>query len=210
VLRQVNFFGVLNGTQAFVDRMVSQVGSKNLQLVSLNPRSEPDPFRSLTTATARHLLPLPDPQDTPGIVVVTGSKQGITQPPGNPAYNASKSAVKSLAESLAHSLLGTQISAHLLVPGWTWTKLAGNATLDRAKPAAAWTGGQVAAELFARLDEFYVVCPDNDVTWELDQARMAWSAGDVVERRPALSRWHPAYKDQFEAFVKAKLEAGKQ
>lgn len=145
------------------------------------------------------------PQSTPGLVVITGSKQGITQPPGNPAYNASKSAVKSLAESLAHSLLPTQLSAHLLVPGWTWTKLAGNPTGDKEKPAAAWTSGQVADELFARLDEFYVVCPDNDVGWELDQARMAWNAGDVLEGRPALSRWHPEYKDKFAAFVEDRL-----
>jgi NAD(P)-dependent dehydrogenase (short-subunit alcohol dehydrogenase family) len=30
----------------------------------------------------------------PGLIINTGSKQGITQPPGNTAYNVSKSAVK--------------------------------------------------------------------------------------------------------------------
>lgn len=31
-------------------------------------------------------------------IIVTGSKQGITNPPGNPAYNATKSAVKTITE----------------------------------------------------------------------------------------------------------------
>ena len=32
----------------------------------------------------------------PGLIVNTGSKQGITTPPGNPAYNVSKAGVKAL------------------------------------------------------------------------------------------------------------------
>jgi hypothetical protein len=27
-----------------------------------------------------------------------------------------------------------------------------------------------------------------------------WAAGDIVENRPPLSRWHPDYKQAFEAF----------
>ena len=56
----------------------------------------------------------------PGLVVNTGSKQGITTPPGNPAYNVSKAGVKVFTEALAHELRETQgcrISAHLLIPG---------------------------------------------------------------------------------------------
>ena len=44
--------------------------------------------------------------------------------PGSPATNAAKAAVKSLTESLQHELRNTdgcQVSAHLLVPGWTTT-----------------------------------------------------------------------------------------
>ena len=37
----------------------------------------------------------------PGIVVNTGSKQGITTPPGDPAYNVSKAAVKAFTEANA-------------------------------------------------------------------------------------------------------------
>lgn len=71
------------------------------------------------------------------------------------------------------------------------------------KPAAAWTAEQVADFMFERLEagDFYILCPDNDVTREMDQKRMAWAIGDIIENRPALSRWHPDYKDAFAAFM---------
>lgn len=62
-------------------------------------------------------------QGAASAVVITGSKQGITNPPGNPAYNASKAAVKALAEHLSYDMRGTSTSVHLLVPGWTFTGL---------------------------------------------------------------------------------------
>ena len=40
----------------------------------------------------------------PGLIINTGSKQGITTPPGNPAYNVSKAGVKALTEALQHEL----------------------------------------------------------------------------------------------------------
>jgi len=36
----------------------------------------------------------------------------------------------------------------------------------------------------------------------LDERRMLWAAGDIVENRPALSRWHPDYAEAFARFVK--------
>lgn len=57
----------------------------------------------------------------PTSIVITGSKQGITNPPGSAAYNASKAAVKTLAEHLSFDLKDTKTSVHLLVPGWTFT-----------------------------------------------------------------------------------------
>lgn len=62
----------------------------------------------------------------PTSIVITGSKQGITNPPGNPAYNASKAAVKTLAEHLSWDLKDASTSVHLLVPGWTYTGLVRN------------------------------------------------------------------------------------
>ena len=59
-------------------------------------------------------------QEEPAVVVNTGSKQGITMPPGDTAYNVSKAGVKVLTEALQHELrstAGCKVSAFLLVPG---------------------------------------------------------------------------------------------
>jgi NAD(P)-dependent dehydrogenase (short-subunit alcohol dehydrogenase family) len=140
----------------------------------------------------------------PGLIVNTGSKQGITQPPGNTAYNVSKAAVKSLTEGLAHTLrekTGDRISAHLLVPGFTFT---GMTCADRQdKPEGAWLPEQVADFLLVGIahGDFYILCPDDETSPETDRKRIAWAMGDLLENRPALSRWHPGYKAAFEAFM---------
>jgi hypothetical protein len=51
--------------------------------------------------------------------------------------------------------------------------------------------------------DFYILCPDNDVKREVDERRILWSAGDIVENRPALSRWHPGYRQAFDRFLHA-------
>lgn len=147
-------------------------------------------------------------QGGPAAIVNTGSKQGITNPPGDPAYATAKAGVRALTEQLAHALRnepGGQVSAHLLVPGWTFTAMtAGDQT---EKPAGAWTPEQVIARLIGAVDagEFYVYCPDNVVSEALDALRLQWSVGDIIEKRPALSRWHPDWKDKFEADAAARL-----
>jgi NAD(P)-dependent dehydrogenase (short-subunit alcohol dehydrogenase family) len=140
----------------------------------------------------------------PGIVINTGSKQGITQPPGNTAYNVSKAGVKALTEGLAHTLrqkAGNRVTAHLLIPGFTYT---GMTRTSSEKPAGAWTPEQVVDFLFERLEagDFYILCPDNEVSRAIDEKRMSWAIGDVIENRPALSRWHPDYAQAFAAFMR--------
>jgi NAD(P)-dependent dehydrogenase (short-subunit alcohol dehydrogenase family) len=142
----------------------------------------------------------------PGFIVNTGSKQGITSPPGNTAYNVSKAAVKSLTEGLAHTLRNLpncQISAHLLIPGFTYSGHMAQRIPQR--PDGAWSPDQVADRLLQGLErgEFYILCQDNETTREQDERRILWAAGDIVENRPALSRWHPDHKEAFEAFMKA-------
>lgn len=141
---------------------------------------------------------------SPGLIINTGSKQGITQPPGNTAYNVAKAGVKALTEGLAHSLrekTGERVSAHLLIPGFTYTGMIARHVPQ--KPAGAWRAEQVADFLFEGLArrDFYILCPDNETTPEMDRKRMAWTIGDLIEGRPALSRWHPDYKEAFEAFM---------
>ncbi|RGP70994.1 hypothetical protein FSPOR_3682 [Fusarium sporotrichioides] len=135
----------------------------------------------------------------PTSIVITGSKQGITNPPGNAAYNASKSAVKTLAEHLSYDLKDGSTTVHLLVPGWTFTGLAG-AKVFKEKPDGPWTPEQVAEYLYEKMgkNEFYIICPDNDVSEEMDKKRMTWAAGDVINRRPPLSRWREEWKQEAE------------
>lgn len=163
---EVNLWGVINGVQTFVPRMLAQ--------------------------------------ETACAVINTGSKQGITCPPGDTAYNVSKAGVKVLSEGLAHSLRqekGSRISAHLLVPGSTFTAM--TARGESEKPAGAWTPDQVIDRLIEGMDagDFYIICPDNEVTTELDNLRIEWAAQDITRKRPALSRWHPDHAADFAAFV---------
>jgi NAD(P)-dependent dehydrogenase (short-subunit alcohol dehydrogenase family) len=138
-------------------------------------------------------------------IVNTGSKQGITCPPGDTAYNVSKAGVKVLTEALAHSLRneeGALITAHLLVPGSTFTGMTRGGRTE--KPPGAWSPDQVVDMLIAGMNQrdFYIICPDNDVTRAIDNRRILWAAQDITQNRPALSRWHPDYKKEFEAFLK--------
>jgi NAD(P)-dependent dehydrogenase (short-subunit alcohol dehydrogenase family) len=139
-----------------------------------------------------------------GLVINTGSKQGITTPPGDSAYNVSKAGVKAFTEALQHELRNTKgchITAHLLIPGFVFTGLTAKGRTE--KPAGAWTPEQTVDFMIARLEagDFYILCPDNDVPRALDEKRMLWAAGDIVENRPPLSRWHPDYAEAFTKFV---------
>ncbi|HDS1733317.1 SDR family NAD(P)-dependent oxidoreductase [Pseudomonas sp. BP8] len=146
-------------------------------------------------------------KDTPAAIVNVGSKEGITTPPGNAAYNVSKAAAKVLTEQLAHELYErtrNRVTAHLLIPGYTYTPMNFPGMAEGStKPEAPWTADQVAERMLESMarGEFYLFCEDNEVTRELDQRRMQWSADDMIQNRPALSRWHPAFAEQFKAYI---------
>ncbi|MDF2695548.1 MAG: short-chain dehydrogenase/reductase [Labilithrix sp.] len=165
----VNLWGVIHGTQAFVPKMLER--------------------------------------GQPGLVINTGSKQGITTPPGNPAYNVSKAAVKAFTEALQHELRntsGSKLSAHLLIPGFVFTGMTAGGRTE--KPAGAWTAEQTVDFMLEALErrDFYILCPDNEAPRALDERRILWAAGDIVENRPPLSRWHPDHAEAFAAFVSTK------
>jgi NAD(P)-dependent dehydrogenase (short-subunit alcohol dehydrogenase family) len=146
-------------------------------------------------------------QSRPGLIINTGSKQGITCPPGDPAYNVSKSGVKTFTEALQHSLRetpGCRISAHLLIPGFVFTPLTAKGRTE--KPDGAWAPEQTIEFMLERLGEgdFYILCPDNEVDRATDEKRIAWAAGDITENRPPLSRWHPGYAAAFKDFAGGK------
>ncbi|HVN01845.1 MAG TPA: SDR family NAD(P)-dependent oxidoreductase [Caulobacteraceae bacterium] len=140
----------------------------------------------------------------PAAIINTGSKQGITTPPGDTAYNVSKAGIKVLTEGLQHTLrniAGCEVSAHLLVPGFTFTGLTRRRMAE--KPPGAWTAEQVVDFMLERMaaGDFYIICPDNDVTREIDNARMTWAMQDLTQNRPPLSRWHPDWEHAFAAFL---------
>jgi NAD(P)-dependent dehydrogenase (short-subunit alcohol dehydrogenase family) len=133
------------------------------------------------------------------MIVNTGSKQGLTNPPGNPAYNTSKAAVNAYTQNLARDLRerpGRLISAHLLIPGWTTTG-------EAEHRPGAWLPEQVIDYMAeaVRRDAFFILCPDDETPAETDHKRILWNAFDIVLDRPALSRWHPDYKEDFAAFM---------
>lgn len=144
-----NVFGVVNGIAALLPLIVKEKATS-----SSSSSTDADPEAA---------------------IVITGSKQGITNPPGSPAYNASKAAVRSLAEQLDFELRRARprVAVHLLVPGWTWTALAG-AAAGGDKPLGAWSPEQVVDFLEEKVRErqFWVLCPDNDVSEETDRKRM--------------------------------------
>jgi NAD(P)-dependent dehydrogenase (short-subunit alcohol dehydrogenase family) len=147
-------------------------------------------------------------QATPCAIINTGSKQGITCPPGETAYNVTKAGVKVVTEALAHELRnieGCAVTAHLLVPGFTFTGFTRVRVSE--KPAGAWTPEQVIDFMVEAMaaGDFYLLCPDNDVTRDMDERRILWAAQDIIKNRPALSRWHPDYKQAFADFMQSKI-----
>ena len=146
----------------------------------------------------------------PAAIIFTGSKQGITLPPGDTAYNVSKAALRAFSESVSHDLVvktGNRVSAHLLIPGFTYTGFT-RARGVTEKPTGAWTADQVTDFMMEGLDQgdFYILCPDNDVDRATDIKRMRWGIGDIIDNRPALSRWHPDYSAAFDQFMKLESE----
>ena len=137
------------------------------------------------------------------MIVNTGSKQGLTNPPGNPAYNTSKAAVNAYTQNLARDLRDrpdVAVSAHLLIPGWTTTG-------DAVHRTGAWLPEQVVdymAEAIGR-DAFFILCPDDETPPATDHKRILWNAMDIILGRPALSRWHADYKAAFAAFMRKDL-----
>ncbi|PWN43785.1 NAD(P)-binding protein [Ceraceosorus guamensis] len=155
-------------------------------------------------------LPLIQAHSQPAAIINTGSKQGITCPPGTgPAYNISKAGVKVFTEQLAHEVRASsstrdRVSVHLLIPGWVHTGLTG-AKEGKSKPDGAWSPEQTVDYLVKEGLEkksFYVLCPDNETSREMDLKRIKWNVEDMTQDRPALSRWHDEWKDKFDEYMK--------
>jgi len=88
-----------------------------------------------------------------------------------------------------------------MIPGFVFTPLTQKGRAE--KPEGAWTPEQTADFLLEKLgtEDFYILCPDGEVTREIDEKRIAWAAGDLVENRPPLSRWHTDWAEKFKAWA---------
>jgi hypothetical protein len=75
------------------------------------------------------------------------------------------------------------------------------------KPAGAFSAEETVLYMLdkVRAGDFYIVVPDNETRREVDELRIMWAAGDIVEGRPALSRWHKDYKSIFEDWIREGL-----
>ena len=140
----------------------------------------------------------------PALIINTGSKQGITTPPGDPAYNVAKAGVKAFTEALQHTLRTTEgchVTAHLLIPGFVFTPLTANGRTE--KPDAAWTPDQTVAFMLERPGSRRLLhsLPRQRRLRATRRAPHLWAAGDIVENRPPLSRWHPDFADAAKRFM---------
>ncbi|KAJ5322736.1 NADP(+)-dependent dehydrogenase [Penicillium brevicompactum] len=124
-------------------------------------------------------------------IILTGSKQVITNLPSDPAYNASKAAVRTISEHPSFDMVkdALNVSLHLLVPAWTYNGFYTAASKD--KPVVAWTSEQVVDFMIQKMAEgkLYIMCLDNEVSEELDRRRFTWTTNDLLEGRLPLSRW---------------------
>ena len=114
-------------------------------------------------------------QDVNAVIVNTGSKQGITFPPGDTAYNVSKAGVKALTEALQHKLRnvsGCKVNAFLLVPGWTITMI--------GTKGKRWLQGDAFDPATAQDERSYDGVFDAAVAREKLEARGAWPASSTV------------------------------
>ena len=134
---------------------------------------------ALVDASRRFLPDMLDSGQRSAIINV-GSKQGITNPPGTPAYNMAKAAVKAFTEQLEHDLRNNdlnkgQVTSHLLVPGWTTTG-------RNEHKQGAWLPDQVVDYMIKAINNqsFYIVCPDDEVSKDMDNRRIIWGAEDIT------------------------------
>ena len=145
-------------------------------------------------------------QHSPGAIVNTGSKQGITCPSGDTPYNISKAGVKVLTEGLAHALRMRRRLSDYCAPIGARIDFHRHDTTRQNHQAARLLGAEQVIDMLVAgmaAGDFYIICPDNDVTRDIDNRRILWAAEDIIRNRPALSRWHPDYKDEFATFLAA-------
>ena len=78
------------------------------------------------------------------------------------------------------------------------------------KPPGAWVPDQVVDMLHRAAwaaGDFYILCPDNEVTREIDNRRILWAAEDITENRPAAVALAPGLRRGFRAVPGGSINA---
>lgn len=153
----------------------------------------------------RAFLPAMLAAEATGLIMNTGSKQRITTPPGDPAYNIAKAGVKVFTEALEHELRTTtagRISAHLLIPGFVFTPLTAQGRTEKPKGRLDARADRRLHDALSRARRLLHPLPRRRGRSRLDVAPIRWTAGDLTENRPALSRWHPDFAEAFKATLR--------
>ena len=131
-------------------------------------------------------------------------------PARQPRLQRLQGRAEDLTEGLAHELRNTQgasLCAHLLIPGFTFTGM--TAARDEKPPAPGPRSRSSTSCSRPGARRLLHPLPRQRATRATDERRMAWAIGDIIENRPALSRWHPDYKDAFASIPRrARFNAG--
>ncbi len=122
----------------------------------------------------------------PGAVIVSGSKQGITTPPGNAPYNVSKAGVKAVNRGARPRAAQPRGKPHQRPPAHPRLRLyrprQGPGVAE--KPAGAWTPDQTIAFMLERLaaGDFYIPARQRD--HPRARTRSAWMGDGRHHRKP--------------------------
>ena len=95
------------------------------------------------------------------------------------------------------TVAGCRLTAHLLVPGSTFTGMTARGRTE--KPPGAWTPEQVVHFMLAAMaaGDFYIICPDNDVTCDIDNRRRPRTSYATARRCRAGIRITPTSSPNF-------------
>ena len=91
--------------------------------------------------------------------------------------------------------------AFLRATFYRWVQLWPKVCPELANAALVLGVGDLHVENFGTWRDSEGRLIDNDVTREIDNARMDWAMDDLILNRPPLSRWHPDYAHAFAAFL---------
>ena len=143
-----------------------------------------------------------------GLVVNTGSKQGITMPPGNLTYNVTKAALKTWTEGLEHDFMierrndNAKLYSALLVPGWTNTSIQWKELRDRESRGGNRDGTGASSATNGKTTSTTTTTTTTTTSTTIEEMKQKVTHED----NPAKGAWMP--KEVFDYMIKKLKENG--